>query len=160
MPLTREQLERRIKINKNDLDTELVEQADLYYNAGIDYVQKMSEAAYLSELGDKVRAKLDQAVRESHADDEKKPTETAIKAEIDAHPDWRKHVSKALEANKARDFAQALKEAYQQRSYALKDLAALYMAQYYSTDSVTENNKHAREANLRSKRREALKAAK
>lgn len=160
MSSTREQLRERIKINKNDLDSELVNQADYYYQAGMDHATKASRLAYLDEEGERLRAVLDKKIRLESADDEKKPTETQIKSRIDSTSKWQEHIKLYLEAKQEAAESLALKEAYSQRSYALKDLVQLHLAQYYSSDTAYDNDHNVEVARARKEMKKAIKSKK
>lgn len=105
----------------------------------------------LADIG----AELDTQVRELHADDDKKPTETAIKNEIKQDKTYKAAQTKlrALELNVGR--LQALSTSFHQRRYALQDLTTLWTAGYYTSNSGA--SKQARESTHKSSR-EAMQA--
>jgi hypothetical protein len=82
-----------------------------------------------------VSATVDGEVRENHAEDEKKPTETAIKNEVkqDDRVVRAQRRLRVFELNVAR--LQALSTSFHQRRYALQDLTTLWIGGYFTSNS-------------------------
>jgi len=140
-----EDLEHALKVDKHALDEMLERQSDLYYMVAKEcaLLESRHDAAYHKQK--EVEAAVDQKIRSNLPLDEK-VTERDIEARRRTHPDVVESVS--LLSDMKRDVAiwHALKEAWQQRSYVLKELVTLYVSAYYgdstgrSTDRVKERD--------------------
>ena len=129
--------EDRIKIDQNALNDELVAQPELFLAASRAYVEAVSERdAAKSEL-DVARAAADFRVRTAREAAGEKSTETIIASAVELDKKYRAAVERHLAAKKAAAEAEVVKESFGQRGYVLKDLAALYIAGYYATSSVS-----------------------
>lgn len=133
-----------LQIDKNGLDEAWVAQPQIYQDIGDRLALEISRRDEAKdELADTI-AEIDGRVRELHADDDKKPTETAIKMEVsqDVLVQKAKKRLRALELNVGR--LTALKDSFHQRRYALQDLTSLHLGGYYQSNS--GHAKNAREA--------------
>lgn len=134
----------RLQIDKHALDDMWLQQPGIIQEIGERLALEISRRDEAKdELADTM-AEIDGEVRELHADDDKKPTETAIKNEVaqDSKVQKAKRRLRALELNVSR--LQMLRESFTQRRYALQDLVTLYVAGYYTSNSGAA--KGAREA--------------
>lgn len=118
-----------LRIDRDDLDGCLIEQPDAYWRAAEAHVQARAalDAAKL-EL-DELTARQDKAIRLDAERCEKKITEAAIQQEIRLDPKHREARQKVLDLTKQVELAQALKDAYSQRSFMLRELVALLIAE-------------------------------
>lgn len=128
-------LEDALRFDKNHMDDALIEQPDLFYHVSREYASAISERDGLKlEIGE-LGAELDKSIRDGAIRAQEKTTETGIQKQIDTTPAMidlrRRHLGAAHQA----DRWLALKEAYQQRAYALKDLAGLWVAGYFTSSS-------------------------
>jgi hypothetical protein len=132
---TLQEMQDELKIDKNDLDSELVNQPNLYFKVGKFYAEAMSvrDAAKLNR--DKEQAELDRLVRQEAYDANEKITETQVLNRIKENPSYDVVQDRYAQLSKIAEVWLAMKESFQQRSYAIKDLCALWIANYY-TDSV------------------------
>lgn len=78
---------------------------------------------------------LDQQVRELHAEDEKKPTETALKNEINSDPAITKAKGKLRGFERSIGLLSGLRDTYSQRRYALQDITQLSLSGYFLNQS-------------------------
>lgn len=128
-------LEDALRFDKNHMDDALIEQPDLFYRVSREYASAISERDGLKLEIAELAAELDKSIREEAARMQTKTTETGIQNEIASTPKMadmkRKYAGVAHQA----DRWLALKEAYQQRAYALKDLAGLWVAGYFTNSS-------------------------
>lgn len=150
-----EQLADGVVIDKHELDTCWVEQPDIFWRV-CDQLAKANNAR------DKAKAHRDRVIVEVGAElreaEERRVakagkgrvSETALAREIElddrvveARSEYQRLVYQA-------ERWQGLKEAYQQRSYALKDLSALHIANYYQTNSGGDRREEAAD-NIRRK---------
>jgi hypothetical protein len=123
--------ERGLRIDKNDLDTALIQQPDIFYRVAKELTLAISRRDEMKLNINEAIADLDQQIRSRS----EKTTEGGIAKEIDSAPkiiDLRRDYGRL---NHKVDRWTALKEAYQSRSYVLKDLCGLYVAGYFSTQS-------------------------
>lgn len=122
-----------LTIDKDNLDEELMRQAS--------YLNEVSEAAAeASSIAEDLKEQLSaidaEADREIRASGNNQYTEAHVKNKIILHP---KHVSglKAYLTAKAHaGKLRALKEAFVERGYLIRELCSLYVSNYYSTSSV------------------------
>ena len=77
-------------------------------------------------------AQLDQDIREQAIAQERKLTEASIQNELRTMPRIQGLRKELLEASTEADRAMALKEAYSQRSYMLRELVAIQLAEFYN----------------------------
>ncbi len=131
--ISREKLESRLAINPHALDDELVSQPELFYHAAQQHVRSGSMRDEAKDQLKQVDAKLFIHFKAEL----ERSTETLVISHIEQHRD---HISarevylKMCERTEEWD---ALKSAFIQRSFMLKDLAALFVADYYTTSSVS-----------------------
>lgn len=118
-----------LQIDKLALDDCLIEQPEVYYHVseGVTLAVEARDAAKLDL--DELMAKKDQEIRTKAAVDEEKLTETAIQNKLRGLPEIQEAQQDLLTTRKAADDWLALKEAFQQRSFMLRELVALTIAQ-------------------------------
>jgi hypothetical protein len=146
----------KLQIDKHALDDMWLEQPGIIQAIGERLALEISRRDEAKDDLADITSELDGIVRESHVEDEKKPTETAIKNEIAQDPKVKKAKKRfrTLELNVSR--LQMLRESFTQRRYALQDLVTLYVAGYYTSNSGAA--KGAREATHETSRK-AMQAA-
>jgi hypothetical protein len=119
---------RRLKVDKNSLDDELVDQPDVFYRVGVQYALAISRRDRAYTRRKEVEGEALLRVRER----EGRVTDTQAKELVSADPEvqaaYREYQAWASLASRW----EYLKEAFAQRSYVLKDLAALWIAGYYA----------------------------
>jgi hypothetical protein len=127
--------ESMLRIDKHALDDELIEQPQ-YYS---DVSQRLATCiSYRDEAKDHlegIRAMCDQRVRSSFADDAKKPPEAAIASMVVQQPEYQQAKDGLAAWHDRYNRWMGLKEAITQRGYALKDLVALFVADYFARNS-------------------------
>lgn len=143
-----------LAIDRANLDAEIVQQASLFYEVSEAYTMA---CAVRDDLADNLKAtdaNLDLKYRSNGSDEnDGKLTENKIKNLVETDPKHEKAITKYLEAKAFADQIAALKEAFHQRSYMLRDLSALFIANYFERSSI-EGNKDIKH----SIRKEALAA--
>lgn len=135
-----DQLADAVVIDKHNLDECWVEQPDIFWRVA-DQLAKANNARDKAKLErDRVITEVGAELREDHEAavaraGKGRVNETQLAREIeqddrvvDARNEYQRLVYQA-------ERWLALKESYQQRSYALKDLSNLHLAQYYQTNS-------------------------
>ena len=128
--------ETELQIDRNALDDELVHQPSKFLQASRDYAEALSVRDQAKQDVEVSKAEASLRIRRQCEQDGEKVTEAIIAARVETDKKCRQAVTTYLDSKKACEEALALKEAFMQRSYVLKDLAALYIAGYYGSDSV------------------------
>lgn len=136
-----EDLRAYLAIDKYSLDDEIVKQPRLYEEIGEacalasaehDYAKDGLNRLY-AELATKHRKKIENTTGA-------RATEAQVNAAVISD---KKHVdasNKRIEAKQRLDELSAVKEAFHQRSYMLRDLSALYIANYYEKSTIVDSN--------------------
>jgi hypothetical protein len=124
-------------INKNDLDSALVEQSTLYYRIGEAYAAVISYRDLEKSRLEEVRAEIDQMIR---AESSIKLTETQVANRILSHDHYIDAQERLASWKLLADKWVALRDAFNQRAYALRDLVSLYSMGYY-TESIGRGEK-------------------
>ena len=140
-------LEASLQIDEHALETELRENPDLFYQVASGLALSISKRDEAKQQLDDTEAVVDIELRRDAAKSEDRVTEKELESN-------RKTDKRVREASKHFNDARAdtgrwtaLKEAYEQRSYALSKLADLYIANYYSDSS---QHSHRPEQSIRS----------
>lgn len=144
-----------IMIDKHGLDDEWIAQPGIVQAIGERLALEISRRDEAKDDVADIMSELDAIVRDLHANDDKKPTETAIKNEIaqDSKVKLMKKRLRVLELNVGR--LGALQTSWHQRRYALQDLVSLHLGGYYTSNSGAA--KQARE-NTHDSSRKAMQA--
>lgn len=124
-----------IQIDRDTLDDCLIQQPQLYYEVSERLALAISRRDAQKEDVKVTESEVDEIVRQDAVDGEKKITEAGVKAQVAQHKDViaaRKALSR-LDTEIGR--LSALKEAYSQRSHALRELCGLYAANYWGDGS-------------------------
>jgi len=131
-----DEMAERLKINRDALDQELIEQPQLFWQVSERYLWAVSIRDARKEELEQTRARISLDIRSVSAKAGEKTTEAGILALVQTD-------SRALEVKEAYTKAveeaarwAALKEAFSQRAYILRDLASLYVAGYFGEISV------------------------
>ncbi len=140
------EIEAELRIDKHDLDTELMSQADLFYRVAQEYAHITSIKDELYENIKQTDAKTNIMLRESFADRGTKVTESQINAAVLDHRDHKEAFHDWITSKEEADKLGSLKEAFMQRSYMLKDLAQLYIAGYWADKTVSAEDATSKEA--------------
>lgn len=130
------ELEEGLEIDQNDLDQCLVEQPSLYYEVSKQLAQYVSRRDAAKQHLQTVEARAQRGVRRSAAENDEKVTNQEVDSRVKAHKDVLEASDILLELNYSVSLLGALKDAFEQRSKALKDLSGLFIASYYTSSSV------------------------
>lgn len=128
--------EADIKIDRDDLDSELERQPELYGKVALDHALVISRRDELEADWKDVRSTAEINIREQAAENGEKITEARVRAEVDSSKDVKEARKRFMQAKASVDRLAALKDAYSQRAFILKDLCNLWIAGYYTTSSV------------------------
>jgi hypothetical protein len=156
-----EELSSALRIDEYALNDECREQPTLFYRVSREVAMAVSRRDAAETALKKVEAQLSLDLRDSSRDDGTKITVDEVKARV--REDGRYLDASARLAARQEEHGEwmALKEAYQQRSYALNHLVDLYLGNYYgnierreSSDARTRTAENAR-TRMSEMRREA-----
>ena len=155
-------LTQSLKIDPDDLDSCLVEQPGLFYHVAEAVSAANSQRDAVKLDLEEAQAELDQQFRKAAAARDEKITEAAIQNQIRTAPRIKALQRLYLEARAKAENRAALKEAYQQRSFMLRELVALQLSQLqnlqvergvtYARHRVGEQNRGAAEQLRRDRR--------
>jgi len=135
--LTLSDLKDQLAIDKSVLDDEVIRQPVLFYTVSEMVTEAVAERDAAKEELNSVDADLDNQWRKKLAKESKsRVTDAVIKSCVQTSLAHEKAFAVWLEAKTKADRLIALKEAFQARSYMLRDLVALYSANYYEEASV------------------------
>ena len=138
-----DRLEPQLKINKYELDEELVNQPDFFNKIGQRYAEAISYRDEAKSDRERVRAMLDREFRDEAGD--KKLTEAALNNMIIGHPSYEK-ATLAMAAWEDRvNKWRALLDGVKARGYVLSDLVTLYNTGYWADSAGGKDRAAARE---------------
>lgn len=124
-------LEPGLQIDENAMEEALLAQPDSYYKVSKRLALVISRRDAAKQELAEVEARADAKIRRDAELAEEKITEREVKSQKRLDTDVKTAGSNVLTLNYHVGELTALKEAFQQRSYALKELVALYIANYY-----------------------------
>lgn len=127
---------RYLRIDKQALDDEIVQQPGLFYRVCEAYVEAAAERDAAKEHLAMVDAGLDGEARHRAEVDGEKITEGAIRGKVVLHKKHEAAFNAYVTAKTRADKLEAMKDSFKQRSFMLRDLAQLYVANYYESNSV------------------------
>ena len=155
-------------IDKNSLDIALEEQAHVFYQIGLKYAQICSLRDEAADTVKVIAAKKNIKIRRDAEKAKTKITEDMVKQLVNTSEDFIKGNDIYLDFKNQAEEWHNLKDAFQQRSYMLRELVQLYVSQYYSDTSISErtnpnvsnrkyeSNREKMGESRRSKKREKL----
>ena len=135
-----EEFRSYLEIDKTALDDVVTQQPMLFYKVSEAFVRAASERDALKERLAIVDAELDSEIREKLEAEEIKITETNVKSKVQTHKRHETAFKSYIKAKEQADVLQALKEAFHQRSFMIRDLCSLYVANFFEEGSVKGNN--------------------
>jgi hypothetical protein len=124
--------EESLSIDPMALDECLIEQPALFYHVADGYAKAVAERDMIKLALANVCAELDQQLREEAEKHEEKITEKLIEQRLRLLPEVRELNGKLLAAQAEMDRWLAMKEAFQQRSYVLRELVALKLGELHA----------------------------
>jgi hypothetical protein len=135
------ELEEALRIDEHALDEALVLQPDAFYRVSKKLAIMVSQRDAAKQALQEEEAYADERARASIPDGER-VTDTAVKAIVRLDKKVLAANDALLKLNRQVGLLQALKEAYQQRSYVMKDLVSLWVANYYGDASGGRSETH------------------
>jgi len=151
----------QLKIDRHALDAELVQQPQLFWQVSEAHVNAVSRRDAQKEIVERTRAGCSLAIRGRALEEGRKTTEGCIEAEMSMDQEVIDVTDAYLSMCAEADRLHALKEAFNQRAYVLRDLAGLFVAGYFSNSAVkgkgtddTRNMLYEQQKKQRAARRE------
>lgn len=126
------EIKTRLRINKDSLDNELIEQAELLFSISDLYETALTERDFLKEELAQVDARLDHKYRNG----KEKITEAMVKSFVLIDKDHTKAFTAYADARLKAGQLAALKDSFKERGYMLRELCGLFLAGYYEQNSV------------------------
>jgi hypothetical protein len=123
-------LEASLRIDPDDLDACLVEQPGLFYEVAESVSVANSQRDAIKLELEEAQAELDQQFRRKALEEDVKVTETMLQNQIRTTPRIKQLQRDYLESRTRADNRLALKEAYHQRSFMLRELVAVQLAHF------------------------------
>jgi hypothetical protein len=125
-----------IKINKNTLDKDAINQVDLYEEWSRKWAEAVNARDRLKEVLSVTRAEADEEIRQDPSKfgwtaESKAPTEAWISNAITLHPNVRKATDDLLNAQSEVNLLSVAKETLEHRKKALEILTELYRGNYF-----------------------------
>lgn len=131
-----------LAIDKHSLDTQIEEQATLYFEA-------CEEFALAQSLRDEAKTALDEQYAicaDEYRRTLEKATEGAIKESVAIDKEYLDAVANFQERQKQMSLLGAMRDAYDSRGKMLRELAQLYISGYFTLSSVSGGQGTARQA--------------
>jgi hypothetical protein len=146
-PSRYDEFKSALRIDEDALDKALIEQPVLFHEVAEQSTMAGSKKDAEKLLLEEIRAKTDYRIRKRHTGD-KKLSEPQIANMIAIDADYVNASSDFLAAKERSEKWYALKEAYEQRGYALKELVSLYATGYFGevTGRVARGDARERQA--------------
>lgn len=131
------ELQAQLAIDKSELDDEVIRQPSLFYMVSEKLTDALAERDAAKEELANVDADLSAHYRAKLTKTTKgRVTDSSVAIHVQADAEHEKAFRVWLDAKTKADKLQALKDAFQQRSYMLRDLVSLYTANYFEDSSV------------------------
>ena len=131
-----EKWEEQLRIDVDSLDHEIEKQPYLFYQVASAYAQAISERDGEYDYVKQTDAELNFEVRDTLANEGHRVTEELVKSAVQKHPSHVEAYNSYLKKRLVADELDALRSAFQQRGYMLRDLAQLYTTGYLSQSAV------------------------
>ncbi len=135
MPRTenqREEIRAKLRIDEDDMDTCLVEHSEYFHKAAEQVTEAAAVRDGLKLQLEELQANLDRDIRARNLRDDIKMSETGLSNTIKTTPRYQELQAKYMAAVKTAADWSTLKEAFQQRSYMLRELNQRQIAQMYN----------------------------
>jgi hypothetical protein len=134
--LTISDLQEQLAIDKSVLDDEVIRQPVLFYSVSEMLTDALAEKDGAKEDLAVVDADVAFKIRKGLSKGTARVTDKVVESHVLTSPEHEKAFTAYLNAKTRADKLTALKDAFQQRSYMLRDLVSLYSANYFEDASV------------------------
>lgn len=140
-----EELRKHLKIDRLNLDEELIKQPQLFFEVAEAAAIARSRMDAAKDNVERVESDVDQRIRQDAANEDERLTEKEIKALIQNDDDRVKAYASYLDLKRQTEELDQLRDSFRQRGYMLRELAALYISGYFQTSSTKGRGHKARE---------------
>lgn len=148
-----EEHEYDLKIDENGLEEALQSQVTSYYEVSKQLSLEVSRRDAAKQYLKQIESRVDAEIRRKAKTDGDKITEVVVEARRIASEDVIEATNILLDAeSRVRDIT-ALKDAFSQRSYVLKDMVSLWISNYYGGSEDERANKSVRSMNAEATKR-------
>jgi hypothetical protein len=131
-----------VDIDRYQLDTELVQQPQKYYDWGVKAARASEEKETAKHDLDIVKADIEKRIRRNpHKYDIDNPTESAIKLEIPRHPKVKRYTRKYIKACYNERVMNEAKTSFAQRKNMLQNLTQLNLQLHFAEVYIPEDVK-------------------
>lgn len=130
-----------LKVDKLSLDDELVQQPSLLFSVSEACAEAAAARDMYKELLATADAELFEKVRDDLDQADEKYTDTRIKGLVQTNKKHRAAFDFFSKAKAKAEMLEALKNAFIQRGYAIRNLCELFVANYYEQNSVRGTDK-------------------
>lgn len=149
-----EDLQRGLRIDQHALEDSCREHAELFYKVANEYTNFVSLRDEAKQDLSETEATADARIRHDIELSGDKVTEKAVESAKLLDAQVKRARERVMDYNRIVGEWNALKEAYSQRGYVLKDMVQLYLARYYSDMDHTSNRaREGRAANIKERAR-------
>lgn len=131
-----EEFRSYLKVNKNRLDDELVQQPSLLFEVSEELLRAIDARDALKNDLMVIEAEEDTRIRKAADQAEEKVTEGAVKAKVATSKKRQAAYATYMDQKAVADQLSALKEAFIARGYAIRDLCQLTVANYFQSNSI------------------------
>jgi hypothetical protein len=152
-----EHYRNNLAIDRDDLDTCLMRQPEVYYGVAQNVALSNAERDACKLDLEELQAQLDQDIRAEALRKDEKLTETSLQNRLKTLPKMQDIQREFLKKRQEAESWQVLKEAFQQRSFMLRELVALYIAQRH--DAAMEGGAGQARASLTADKADQNRAA-
>jgi len=130
-----EELETRLKVDRDKLDDEVMMQPTLFNEAAKNYAEAAGKRDLSKQVLEQMAAAMGQTIRTTSID---KITENKVKEAVEADPQYVAQYHAHLEYKKEAELWQGMVRAYDQRSKMLPELIKLFLNGYWGIDIRTK----------------------
>ena len=127
------QLEEKLKIDEHALEIALRDNPALFYDVASELALAISQRDEAKQDLDELEAEVDMELRQAASVSGERTTEKEIESNKKADKRVKAATDRFLQLRYDAAKWTALKDAYEQRSYALSKLVELYISNYYSS---------------------------
>lgn len=134
-----DELRQKLEIDKHSLDDEIVRQPQTFFEISEAAVKATARRDFCKEEVKRIDADLAAYHRKKIEKSGTRATDSAVASAVAADPKHHAAVDKYIKASQKAELLNALKEAFSQRSYMLRDLSALFIANYFEKTTITNS---------------------
>lgn len=138
--------EELLRIDQNDLDNAVIEHPELYWHVCRRYKEALSQRDMAKDELKSVDARLYNLHKQTIEDSGARATEALVNAAVESDGDHISYREEYRDWCLETDLLESLKAAYEQRSYAMRELVELYCVNYNATAAISKPSREASDA--------------